>query len=297
VSTWKMIAIDRIGEDNNLEKLRNSMAYNYIRRLISRYKDAELAATSAQITYYLILAFFPFLFFLINLLSFTPLSNRLLIANFNAILPSDTAILVKNILIETVQAKSTTLLFFGMLASLWAASRGMSAIIRGLNNSYGLKESRNFIRLIVTELASTIGLTVMIILSFFLIVFGRTIGSYVFGLMGEKALFYSVWSFVRYGISLALMSITFFLIYKYLPNRKLKFNNLMVGTVFATFGWVSASLLFSFYVNYFAIYEKVYGSLGGIFALIIWLYISTLIFLLGGELNAISSSFEEKGKN
>jgi membrane protein len=70
----------------------------------------------------------------------------------------------------------------------------------------------------------------------------------------------------------------------------------MTGTAFATFGWVFASVLFSFYVNYFAFYEKVYGSLGGIFALIVWLYISTLIFLLGGELNAISSSFAERGK-
>lgn len=277
-------------------KLRNLTVFKYAKQLIYRYKDGELAPMSAQITYYLILAFFPFLFFLINLLSFTPLSDRLLIANFNAILPNDTALLVKNILAQAVQAKSTTLLLFGMLGSLWAASQGMSAIIRGLNHSYGVKESRHFMKLIFISLTSTMGLTVMIILSLFMIVFGRTIGSYVFGLMGGKNLFYSIWSFVRNGISLGGMLVTFFLIYKYLPNRKLKFNNILIGTVFATFGWVSASSLFSYYVNSFAVYEKIYGSLGGIFALIIWLYISTLIFLLGGELNAISSSFEDKDK-
>jgi membrane protein len=172
----------------------------------------------------------------------------------------------------------------------------MSAIIRGLNNSYGVKESRHFIKLNFIALMSTIGLTIMIIFSFFMIVFGRIIGSYVFGLIGAKILFYSIWSFLRYGISLTLMLVTFYLIYKYLPNRKLKFNNIMIGTIFATFGWVSASLLFSFYVNNFANYEIIYGSLGGIFALIIWLYISTLIILLGGELNAISSNFEDKEK-
>jgi len=276
------------------EKLRNSMISQYIGQLIVRYKEDELAAMSAQITYYLILAFFPFLFFLINLLSFTPLSNKLLISNFNIILPHDTAILVKNILAETVQAKSKTILFLGMLGSLWAASQGMSAIIRGLNHSYGVKESRHFIKLNFIALLSTIGLTAMIIFSFFMIVFGRIIGSYVFGLMGAKTLFYSIWLFLRYGISLALMLVTFYLIYKYLPNRKLKFNNIMVGTIFTTIGWVSASLLFSFYINGFVNYEIIYGSLGGIFALIIWLYMSTLIFLLGGELNAISSNVEKK---
>jgi len=278
------------------KKLRNSMIYQYIGQLIVRYKEDELSSMSAQITYYLILAFFPFLFFLINLLSFTPLSNKLLISNFNIILPHDTAILVKNILVETVQAKSKTILFLGMLGSLWAASQGMSAIIRGLNHSYGVKESRNFIRLNFIALTSTIGLTGMIIFSFFMIVFGRIIGSYLFGLIGAKTLFYSIWSFLRYGISLTLMLVAFYFIYKYLPNKKLKFNNIMVGTVFATFGWVSVSLLFSFYVNNFVNYEIIYGSLGGIFALIIWLYISTLIFLLGGELNAISGTFEDRKK-
>lgn len=270
--------------------------YRYVKLLIFRYKDGDLASMSAQITYYLILAFFPFLFFLINLLSFTPLSNKLVIVNFNAILPNGTADLVKNTLVQTVEAKSGTLLFFGMLGSLWAASRGMSAIIKGLNYSYGVKESRHFIKLIFISLTSTLGLTVMIIFSLFMIVFGRILGAYLFGIMGGKTLFYSIWYFVKCGISFTLMIVTFYLIYKYLPNRKLKFNNLMVGTVFATFGWVAASSLFSYYVNCFAIYEKIYGSLGGVFALIIWLYISTLIFLLGGELNAISSNFADKEK-
>jgi membrane protein len=134
----------------------------------------------------------------------------------------------------------------------------------------------------------------MIILEFILIVFGEIIGSYVFGLIGAKTLFSIIWSFLRYGIPLTLMLITFFLIYKYVPNKRLQFSNIIVGTIFTTVGWVTASLLFSFYVNSFANYEKVYGSLGGVFALIIWLYISALIILLGGELNAISSCFAKE---
>jgi membrane protein len=273
------------------EIVKGSIVYKYLVQLIVRYREDDLASMSAQITYYLILAFPPFLFFLITLLSFTPLSSRLLIANFNAILPSDTAFLLKNMLVETVQVKSGTLLLLGMIGYLWAAAQGMSAIIRGINHSYGVKETRNFIKLSFIALMSTIGLTVMIIFSFFLIVLGRILGSYIFGLLGVQAAFHSIWSFVRYSISLSLMLITFYLIYAYLPNRKLKFKNIMVGTVFASFGWVFASLIFSFFVNSFANFERVYGSLGGIFGLIIWLYISTLIFLLGGELNLIGCEF------
>ena len=81
-----------------LQRLSGFAAFKYARQLALHYRDDDLAAMSAQISYYLILAFFPFLFFLINLLSFTPLPNRLLIANFNAILPQETALLVKIIL-------------------------------------------------------------------------------------------------------------------------------------------------------------------------------------------------------
>ena len=278
------------------EMLTRLAVVRYGKEMLAHYRDDDLAAMSAQISYYLILAFFPFLFFLINLLSFTPLPNRLLLANFYAILPQDTAMLVKTMLTETVQAKSGTLLVLSMLTSLWAASRGMSAIIRGLNHSYGVKESRHFIRLNLVALLSTIGLTVMVMLSFIMIVLGRIIGSTVFGYLGAKSLFYSIWSFLRYGITIGLLLITFYLIYRYLPNRKLNGIHVLAGAVFTTFGWIGASLLFSFYVNNFGSYATVYGSLGGLFALIFWLYISTLIFLLGGALNAIGSDWEGKGK-
>ena len=258
-----------------LDKLKRSILYKSIRQLIFRYKDADLPSMSAQITYYLILAFFPFLLFLINLLSFTPLSSELLITNFNAFLPLDTAILVKNLLLQTVQAKSKTLLILGMVGSLWAASKGISAIIKGLNNSYNVKENRHFIKLSFIALISTIGVTVMIIFAILMIVFGKIIGSYVFGLIGATALFEIIWSFLSYGIALTIMLITFSLLYRYVPNRRLRFKNTIVGTIFATVGWVTTSLLFSFYVNTFANYSKVYGSLGGVIALISWLYIST----------------------
>ena len=250
---------------------------------------------SAQISYYLILAFFPFLFFLINLVSFTPLPNRLLLVNLNAMLPQETASLLKTMVAETVQAKSGTLLILSMIASLWAASRGMSAIIRGLNHSYGVKESRHFLKLHLIALLSTIGLTMMVMLSFILIVLGRIIGSSILGYLGAKTFFYRIWSLLRYGISFTLLLITFYLIYRYLPNRKLKDSHVLPGTIFATFGWIGASLLFSFYVNNFGSYATVYGSLGGMFALIIWLYISTLIFLLGGAINAICSDTNKEG--
>lgn len=280
-----------------LKKLKSSTLYKYMKQLIFRYKDDDITGMSAQITYYLILAFFPFLIFLINLLSFTSLSSELLITSFQRIIPNEIRDLVKSIVNQTLQNKSETLLSLGMLGSLWATSKGMSAIIRGLNKAYDTKESRKFITLNFVAFISTIGVIIMIIISLSMIVLGKVIGIYVFGLVGATDLFNIVWSILRLCIPAVLMFVTFSLLYKYVPNKKLRYRNIRVGAIFATVGWIITSLLFSFYVNNFGNYEKVYGSLGGMIALISWLYISTLVILIGGELNAISSYFQTKEEN
>jgi membrane protein len=276
------------------ERLRSSILFKYIEQLIFRYKDDDLSGMSAQITYYLILAIFPFLIFLINLLSFTHLPTQILFADFNKFLPTETGDLVKNIVVQTLKTKSGTLLIVSMIGSLWAASKGISAIMKGLNKAYDVKESRKFIKLNTIALISTLEISIMIILSFAMIVFGKIIGTYIFGLVGATNLFVFAWSFLRYCIPIAIMFVTFSLIYGYIPNKKLKFNNIKIGAIFATIGWITTSLIFSFYVNNFGNYQNVYGSLGGVIGLISWLYISTLIILLGGELNSINGHFKNK---
>lgn len=218
-------------------KISWRLVFQYVRQMGVHYRDDDLAAMSAQISYYLILAFFPFLFFLIHLISFTSLPQRLLIGNFSAILPQETALL------------------------------------------------------------STVGLTAMVMLSFVLIVLGRIVGSAVFGYLGAKSVFYNFWWLLRYGITIGLLMVTFYLVYRYLPNRKVNGEPVLPGAIFATFGWIGASLLFSFYANHFGSYATVYGSLAGLFALIIWIYISTLVFLLGGALNAIGSEMSAEGRH
>jgi membrane protein len=274
-------------------RFKNSTAFQYMQQLIFRIKDDDLTGMSAQITYYLILAFFPFLIFLINLLSFINISSETLITSFQELVPNEIGELVKNIAMRTMQNKSETLLSLGVIGCLWATSKGILAIIKGLNRAYDVEESRKFIKLYLLAFISTIGVIAMIIVSLIMIVFGKIIGIYAFGMV-DAMTFDVVWSIIRYGITVTLLFITFCLIYKYVPNRELKARNIRVGAVFATFGWIVVSLVFSLYVNNFQHYEKVYGSLGGMIALIGWLYISAFIILLGGELNAISSYFQTK---
>lgn len=275
-----------------LKTIKNTLFFRYVTEVIIRYQADDLPGMSAQITYYLILAFFPFLIFVINLLSFTTFSSETFVTNINILLPTDTGILIEKLLIETVQAKSKTLLILGMLGSLWAASKGIRGLMQGLNKAYTVEETRHFTKLYLIALIGTFGVALMILFDFTLVVFGKLLGAYLFELVGGQAFFYTIWATVRYAIPFSLMLLTFYLLYAYVPNKKLKSAELILGSVFTSVGWLSASLLFSFYVNMFTNYEKIYGSIGGIIALITWIYLSTLIILLGGELIAIHARFK-----
>ncbi len=281
------------------KKLRNSTTYDYTKKLLARAKEDALPDLSAQITYYLILSVFPFLLFIINLLSYTSLSEDILFANFSTFLPSETGELLKKILVHTVEAKSAFILVLSLLAALWSSSRGIAAIMKGVNKAYGSNEKRGFIKLRATALFATFGFSLLIITALFSLVLGEVIGKYIFGLIHAQSIFPIVWSISRYIIPLLLMFVSLMLLYKVLPDRNLTFKEVWPGALFTTLTWIFASLLFSFYVNNFAAYEKIYGSIGGIIALLVWLYVSTLIILLGREINAFhlylhKEEFKEK---
>jgi membrane protein len=276
---------------------QNSASYDFIKKIILRLKSDALPDTSAQITYYLVLSFFPFLLFIINILSYTSLSEDLLFANFSTFLPSETGELVKKILLQTVQAKSTLLMIVGLFTALWTSSRGIAAIIRGVNKAYGVQENRSFVKFRATALFATLCFSLLIITALFALVFGEVIGIYIFSLVNAESVFPIVWSILRYIIPLFIMFVSLMLLYKALPNRKLTYKKVWPGALFTTFTWIVVSLLFSFYVNNFAAYEKIYGSIGGAIALLVWLYVSALIILVGGEINAFHLYLCDKKSN
>lgn len=260
--------------------------FQFFKQLYVRVREDEITALGAQMTYYLILAFFPFLIFLITVLNYTPLTDEDIISGLISVLPNEAAVMVNQILTDTLKANNQTLLSFGMIATLWAASRGVMAVIRGVNKAYGVDEKRSFL---LTRSMSVIYIFIfvsVIILTFSLVVFGKHLGTLLFEWLHISYEFEYVWTMVQYAIPLTVMIVLFIFLYKTAPNEKVAWKEVLPGALFSTFGWLATSTLFSLYVTHFANYSKTYGSIGGIIVLLLWLYISSIIVLLGGELNA-----------
>ena len=254
--------------------------------LKEQFKKNELTALGAQLSYYLILSFFPFLIVLIVLLNFTPLTEAQTISQLAYILPDEVYQLTLTILDEIRSGLNATLLSVSSLATIWAASKGTSALIKGLNKAYQVTENRSFLRLRAMGITFTFALVFIIIFSLFFLVFGRLIGLAISEYLGFTEAFLSLWEYFRYGAPLLVLFFIFTLLFRLGPNCSLSFRDVYPGAIFSTLGWVLISFLFSFYVNNYGAFSRLYGSIGAVIALLIWLNFSSLIVLLGGEINA-----------
>jgi len=258
----------------------------FAQNLYCRYHDDEVPAMGAQLTYYLILAVFPFLMFLVALVGITSLTPEQILQELGRLVPASSNDTILGVLEEIQLGSSQALLSFGMVATLWSASKGVDAVIKALNKAYDEEESRSFIIVKGLSVLFTLALACSILLAFFLLIFGHWIGEQLFLLFMLPDYFDEVWAIAQYAVSLSVLILVFTLLYKYIPNRRLTFKEVLPGAIFSTIGWLLASMLFSFYVNNFGNYSKTYGSIGGIIVLLIWLYLSSVIIILGGEINA-----------
>lgn len=257
-----------------------------ILHLKQQVKKNELTSLGAQLSYYLILSFFPFLIVLIVLLNFTPLTEGQTIRQLSYILPDEVFQLTLNILDEIRSGLNATLLSVSSIATIWAASKGTSALIKGLNKAYDVSENRSFFRLRAMGIIFTFGMAFIIIFSLFSLVFGRFIGLAISEYLGFTQAFLTLWEYIRYGAPLLVLFVIFTLLYRIGPNYRLNFKDVYPGAIFTTLGWVIISLIFSFYVNNYGAFSRLYGSIGAVIALLIWLNISSVIILIGGEINA-----------
>jgi len=269
---------------------------DFIRHLYIRFMDDALMDLSAQLAFYLLLSLFPFLLFLLNLLGFTSISVSDLTLNLSRLIPNQAGAFLESVVREIAGARSTAVLSLSAVIAIWSASRGIGAISRGLNKAYDQTETRPFWKVAGISILFTLGMAVMVLSTLFFLIFGYVVTENVFSFLDGEKVYALLWSVLRFAVPIAIMGLVFTLIYIVMPNHRIRFKEALPGAIFTTLGWVVTSMLFSFYVNNFAGYTRIYGSIGGIIILLVWLQISSVIILLGGEINAVLNYFRSGKK-
>jgi membrane protein len=241
---------------------------------------------AAQLGYYFLLALFPMLIFLMSLLGFLPGAQENIVRMLAKVVPGQAMTLVYQFMQDVVEHRSGGLLSFGVLATLWAASSGVSAVMETLNVAYDVEEGRPFWRVRLTAIGLTVGLALLITGGAGLIAFADKISQWLAQALGLGAFFAIASSIVGYALGLACMFIGIELTYFFGPNLKQSWRWITPGAVFAAAGIVLGSLAFSVYLRVAPSNSATYGSLGAVMTLMLWLYLMGLVLLVGGEINS-----------
>jgi membrane protein len=257
----------------------------FVRHLWKNFREDDYFGIAAQLAYFFLLSLFPLLIFLVTLFPYLPITQDDLLRLVRDFAPSGTLELIETNLTQMSQ-KNGALLSFGIIGTIWSASNGINAIIKALNRAYKVKEGRSFLKTRAMAILLTFAMILVIVVALILPVFGKQIGVFLFSIFELSEEFITGWNALRWLVSSVIILVIFIGLYWLAPNKKLSCRSAVPGAVFATVGWILTSYAFSFYVSNFGNYSATYGSIGAIIVLMIWLYISGIIIIIGGEVNA-----------
>lgn len=260
--------------------------FNYF---LKRIQEDDVFGLAAQLAFFFLLSLFPLLIILMTFFSFLQLSQEDMLHFFRTFTPYESMQLIEaNIqgIMHNMENRSGKLLFVGIIATLWSASNGMNAIVKALNRAHQVTETRSFLVTRVAAIFLTFLMVFVFIIALLLQLFGNAIGLFIMSFFHVPEKFLQIWTLMRMLASSIIPMLIFTVLYWVAPNKKIPLKSAFPGAIFATISWAITSLVFSFYVGNFANYSAMYGSIGAIIILMIWFYLSGIIIIIGGELNA-----------
>lgn len=267
---------------------------------VSAYRDLirhHTLQVAAALSYYFVLSVFPGLIFLSAAVGWMR-EQRLfgnVLALMSRLFPPDTMHVVYSVLQDVLSNHRGTLLSFGMIGTIWVASTGFNAIIEALDIAYDAPDDRPYwkTRLLAIGLAAICGSLLLIALAVMIV--GPRFGAWIAVHLGLSSVFGVVWPPLRWAIAISFTVLAVELLYFLAPNVKQRFGASLPGAIFAVIAWNGLSLLLSIYFRHFANFNRTYGTLGGLIALMTWLYWTSFVLLVGAELSAELAKQSKKG--
>lgn len=261
------------------------------KRVWNEIQKDEVFSRAAELSYYFLLALFPFLIFMTSLIGLvlgSETGTRAALFDYLArVMPPSAFQLISSTMMEVSSVSGGGKLSFGILAALWAASNGLGAITTSLNIAYNVKESRPWWKQRLTAIGLTIALSVLIISALVLVVAGGHIAEWLTGVYGLGSAFPLAWKIIQWPVVLGCMTFAFALIYYFAPDiREQAWQWLTPGAAIGVALWLLVSIAFRVYLHFFNSYSATYGSLGAVIILMLWLYFTGASVLIGGEINS-----------
>jgi membrane protein len=251
--------------------------------------NSDVLGHAAQLAFYFLFALFPMLIFLAALVGYLPIPQLLdrMIDYLSQVLPTVAIVLVRQTLLEITRGPRSGLLSFGLIATLWASSSGLHALIYSLNVAYRVKTMRAWWRDRLLAIGLTFGFSILIIAALTIIFVGANLGTFLANEFRLGTGFQTGWLLLQWPTMVLFMLLGLELLYFSAPNRPMRWQWMTPGASFALVAWLVISFAFKWYVSRVANYTLTYGSLGSVIVLMLWLYFTSIAILIGGEINGV----------
>ncbi|AHI56220.1 YihY/virulence factor BrkB family protein [Listeria ivanovii] len=269
-----------------LKYVKHSSVFQVGQTVSGRIGRNDVSGNAAQLAYYMLFSIFPMMLIAATLLAYMHIDKDSVFNMLKEFAPEQILDFLEENLNTLLTQKNGGLLSIGIIATLWSASNGMNAVMKSLNKAYGVTNKRNYVMQRLLSMLFTIAMLATVGVTLLLIVFGQQIGLFLTNHLNFSEDFLGFWNNLRWTVTLIVIFVVFTFLYWVAPNRRSTLISVLPGAIFSTVGWTSASAGFAFYVNNFANYSATYGSIGVIIILMLWFYLTGIILMVGGELNA-----------
>jgi membrane protein len=251
--------------------------------LKDRFVKDKLMDVAGSVTFFGILALFPFLLFLVTLggVVLSPQQVEAFIQQIGTVAPSDASRIIAQQIREIHRTQSVGLLTVGFVGAIWSASGGVVSLMDSLNGLLHIEDKRPFWKSRGLAILTTIGASAFVLLAAFVGVAAGPI-AHAFGGTVERVV-----TWLRLPIAGLLIAFVWAALYQILPDKPRKFRFFTPGSLVAVAVWLLASWGFSLYVMHFGEYNKTYGAIGGAVVMLMWMWISAMVLLAGALINAV----------
>jgi len=264
--------------------------YAVIVFFIQEFLQGSLVNKASSLAYSFMLALFPATIFLFTLIPYIPIHNfqDRLIEVISVVLPNEKASQFFNSNIVTIiKNQNGKLLSIGFLSALIFATNGVNTLMRAFNRSSLVVETRTWLKRRWIALILTMVISTSLLIAITIMMAGQSVISFIQAHLYSKGHFWLyIFAFSRWIIVVVIFFVTVSILYRYGPAHKQRWKFINPGSLLATGLAVLTSLGFTYYINNFSSYNKIYGSIGTLVVVMLWLYLNSLIILMGFELNA-----------
>ena len=269
------------------EYLEKHHVLNGIALLIRRYFDHHVARDSAALTYYLLFALFPLLIFLNNLVGLLSFDIEGLLSELSTVIPRDVVDLLGQYLGYVSRVSSRTLLWFSLVFTIYFPYRAVNALFQSVRKAYAAGMPAQALRQQLRVLLYTLLFIIAIPLSILSSTIGRRVLDFISDYVYLSDRVIDLWSWLRFVLLGAVLFVMIALLYVLALDARSVRRGILPGVLASLIAWVALSMLFSLYVEHAANYSVIYGSIGTIIVLLLWLYLSATMLIMGAEFNSV----------